>query len=295
MDRGAWRAIVHGVVKSGTQLEWLRIALHTPAKEIFHRHSGASLHAVISPMAFDSWPSKCRHSLPHAAAEHASHIPPILKEPQKPILLLHFLSKMWDQLEEGVYHWELFSIPCSFLSAMMVRDISGAPPSMEQNQKNLTGHKDGHMSSSLKTNKNVFLGAFQIQVFRSTYNCCFGLLIWTYHSTSTLVAQMVKNLLQCRRLRFDPWVRKFPGEGDGNPLQYSCLENSMDREAWQATVHGVTKNWTWLSSQHTQSFHILACKSQFLVHWLEQCLTLGSLYLPCSVKVLLLKALGIYN
>ena len=32
-----------------------------------------------------------------------------------------------------------------------------------------------------------------------------------------------------------------PGEGNGNPLQYSCLENSMDREAWRATVHGVTK------------------------------------------------------
>ena len=32
-----------------------------------------------------------------------------------------------------------------------------------------------------------------------------------------------------------------PGEGDGNPLQYSCLENPMDREAWQATVHGVTR------------------------------------------------------
>ena len=36
------------------------------------------------------------------------------------------------------------------------------------------------------------------------------------------------------------------GKGNGNPLQYSCLENPMDREAWQATVHGVTKNWTWL-------------------------------------------------
>ena len=37
------------------------------------------------------------------------------------------------------------------------------------------------------------------------------------------------------------------GEGNGNPLQYSCLENPMDRGAWQATVHGVTKNQTRLS------------------------------------------------
>jgi len=39
---------------------------------------------------------------------------------------------------------------------------------------------------------------------------------------------------------------KSPGGGHGNPLQYSCLENPMDRGAWQATVHRVTKNWTLL-------------------------------------------------
>ena len=43
--------------------------------------------------------------------------------------------------------------------------------------------------------------------------------------------------LQYRRPRFNPWVRKIPGEGNGNPLQYSCLENPMDRRAWWATVH----------------------------------------------------------
>ena len=39
-----------------------------------------------------------------------------------------------------------------------------------------------------------------------------------------------------------------PGEGNGNPLQYSCLENPMGGEAWQATFHGVSKSQTWLSS-----------------------------------------------
>ena len=39
------------------------------------------------------------------------------------------------------------------------------------------------------------------------------------------------------------------GEGNGNPLQYSCLENPVDREAWWATVHGVTKSWTRLSTR----------------------------------------------
>ena len=38
-----------------------------------------------------------------------------------------------------------------------------------------------------------------------------------------------------------PWSGRFPGEGNGNPLQYSCLKNPMDRGAWQATVCGVTE------------------------------------------------------
>ena len=44
------------------------------------------------------------------------------------------------------------------------------------------------------------------------------------------------------------------GEGNGNPLQYSCLENSMDRGSWWATVHGVLKNQTQLSNYtHTHT------------------------------------------
>ena len=38
--------------------------------------------------------------------------------------------------------------------------------------------------------------------------------------------------------------RRSPGEGNGIPLQHSCLENPMDREAWWAIVHGVAKSWT---------------------------------------------------
>ena len=41
-----------------------------------------------------------------------------------------------------------------------------------------------------------------------------------------------------------PGSGKFPGEGHDYPLQYSCLENSMDRGAWWPTVHGVIKSWT---------------------------------------------------
>ena len=45
-----------------------------------------------------------------------------------------------------------------------------------------------------------------------------------------------------------PGLGRSPGEGNGNPLQYSCLENPMDRGAWQATVHGVSKSRTRLSN-----------------------------------------------
>ena len=41
-----------------------------------------------------------------------------------------------------------------------------------------------------------------------------------------------------------PGLERSPGDGNGNPLQYSCLENLMDRGAWRATVHGVAKSQT---------------------------------------------------
>ena len=66
------------------------------------------------------------------------------------------------------------------------------------------------------------------------------------------MAVVVKNC-QCRRCRDScsiPGSGRSPGNGNGNPLQYSCLENPMERGAWWATVHGVTKSQTqlkWLS------------------------------------------------
>ena len=51
-------------------------------------------------------------------------------------------------------------------------------------------------------------------------------------------ASNVENLGSNHRLE------RSPGEKKGNPFQYSCLENSMDRGGWGATVHGVAKNWT---------------------------------------------------
>ena len=76
---------------------------------------------------------------------------------------------------------------------------------------------------------------------------------------ASLVAQMVKNVPAMQ----ETWVQSLgqedsPGEGHGNPLQYSCLGNPMDRGAWWATVHGIAKSRTRLSNTHICVFiHII--------------------------------------
>ena len=55
------------------------------------------------------------------------------------------------------------------------------------------------------------------------------------------------------------------GEGNGTPLQYSCLENPMDRGAWKAAVHGVTKSRTRLSD-FTFAFHFHALEKELATH-----------------------------
>ena len=49
-----------------------------------------------------------------------------------------------------------------------------------------------------------------------------------------------------------PGLERFPGKGKGYPLQYPCLENSIERGARQAIAHGITKSWVRLSDKHTQ-------------------------------------------
>ena len=62
---------------------------------------------------------------------------------------------------------------------------------------------------------------------------------------------MVKNSLanagDTRDVASIPGLERSPGGGNGNSLQDSCLKNSMNREAWRATVRGITKSWTQLS------------------------------------------------
>ena len=79
-----------------------------------------------------------------------------------------------------------------------------------------------------------------------------------------------------------PGLGRSPGEGNGNPLQYSCLENPMEGGAWWATVHGVAKSRTGLSDFTSQ--HLIGSASSkvgfswaqstsyvFLILWIDSC------------------------
>ena len=61
------------------------------------------------------------------------------------------------------------------------------------------------------------------------------------------------------------WTLPIDGEGDGTPLQYSCLENPMDGGAWWAAVHGVTKSQTRLND-FTFTFHFRALEKEMATH-----------------------------
>ena len=80
----------------------------------------------------------------------------------------------------------------------------------------------------------------------------------TNHGAS-LVAQLVKNPpANSGDPGSNPGSERSLGEGNGNPLKYSCMENPMDRGDWQVIVHGVSKSRTWLSDQEKKKMnHIL--------------------------------------
>ena len=67
--------------------------------------------------------------------------------------------------------------------------------------------------------------------------------------------------LDIRDMGLIPELGRSPGKGNGNPLQYSCLEKPMDRGTWRATVHGVAKSQTQLKRliPHAQDGKLLLC------------------------------------
>ena len=93
-----------------------------------------------------------------------------------------------------------------------------------------------------------------------------------FHLGASQVALVLKNpptsAGDIRDVGLTPESRRSPGGGHGNPFQYSCLGNSMDRGTWQATVHGVAKIQTWLKrpSTYTCRFHLMMICEPRVVH-----------------------------
>jgi len=112
--------------------------------------------------------------------------------------------------------------------------------------KNLPSNQDSQMlKESVRMKNHVFLRVSEVTL---------GLPRWLNGEKKK---KKKKSACQCRRHRFNPWVRKILwsrkwqpiSSNNGNPiLQYSCLENPMDRGVRQATVHGVTKSQTQLGN-----------------------------------------------
>ena len=92
-------------------------------------------------------------------------------------------------------------------------------------------------------------------LFSETRAHVLGSVFYFYHHKNIWLAQMVKNLPSMQETQEGsiPGSRRSSGVGHGNPLQYSCLENPMDRGAWQTTVHGGHKEsdtTEWLIHMH---------------------------------------------
>ena len=86
------------------------------------------------------------------------------------------------------------------------------------------------------------------------YHLSVGLLRWLSGKESAHQCRT------CRRCLFDPWVGKISEGGNGNPFQYSCWNNPMDKGAWWATVYGVTKTWTRLITHWARTHtHTVDC------------------------------------
>ena len=73
----------------------------------------------------------------------------------------------------------------------------------------------------------------------------------------TLVKNLPASAGDVRDTGSIPGLGRSPGEGHDNPLQYSCLENSMDRRSWGAIVYGIKKSWTRLSGYHFYPLQLL--------------------------------------
>ena len=112
-------------------------------------------------------------------------------------------------------------------------------------------------------NKSIQTVTYFVSVWRESSFCSLSItyVIWSASQVTQCVKNLPVNVGGTRDTSLAPELGVSPGVGNGNPLQCSCLENSMDRGAWWVAVHGVAKNWTrlgdwarahtWMSFENT--------------------------------------------
>ena len=116
---------------------------------------------------------------------------------------------------------------------------------------------EAHSLNILIKNIHAWVLHLQIQpyLFRKTDLCSFVLCFWCFRtSVLTFLLVFLTHWILRNTTPFQPYLNL---EGNGNPLQYSCLENSMDRGAWWAPVHRVATNRTQLSDSHSLTYAFL--------------------------------------
>ena len=116
-------------------------------------------------------------------------------------------------------------------------------------------------------------------------------LYWICWTSQVAVAAPASQCWRCKRCGFNPWSGRSPRGGHSDPLWYSCLENPMDKGAWQDTVHGVTQSRTWLKwlSVKTEFVIISLLFFMLLSFWPEgmwnlRLLTDDGICTPCIAK-----------
>ena len=126
------------------------------------------------------------------------------------------------------------------------------PKSLRHGLEGTSGNSDWFKNldtTPLKRNQNSGWSFLQKAVYNYTYR-----ILWNHKTTlgpfwDSLMAHWIKNPpAKARDAGSVPELEGSPGEGNGNPLQSSCLGNPTDRRAWRATVQRVAKSQTWLSN-----------------------------------------------
>ena len=139
-------------------------------------------------------------------------------------------------------------------------------PSMEISQGNKCGHPgqdcrlpcySGRHEQNGSSQSDTQLFRFPKSLYLST--CTFSLALSTTNGASQ-VAQWLKKKQawqrrRCKRCGFDPWIRKIPRVGNGNPAQYSCLENPMDRGETGLQSMGSQRVSVTRTHTHTYTYH----------------------------------------